>query len=135
MNLHESDFVGSLIENINFTHSDLSKSSFSNTTLKGVIFTGSNLDFVNWENATINGATALSEKHFAAVNLQNFGYRNENLAFKPLNRLRLRNINFNGANLEGTDFSESIMDDCNFTSARLSPLGAIQFGHRIPVVH
>jgi len=88
-----SNFCGSIIETVNFQHSDLSYSIFTDVAGQSA----------NFQNAQ------LAYTDFTRANLENANFQNANLVGADFENCNLSGANFRGANLSQTRFPGAIL--------------------------
>lgn len=96
--LVNADFSGKVLTDDSFTKANLRSANLSNTDLQGVSFFGANLEGANLEGANLAAATLDSAR------LVNANLKNANLA-----GAFAFNTKFNGANIEGADFTDVLL--------------------------
>lgn len=92
------DFSGQDLTDSTFTKANLREANLSNTQLQGVSFFGANLESVNLEGADLRNAT-LDSARFVNANLKNANLEGA-FAF---------NTKFNGATIDGADFTDVLL--------------------------
>lgn len=92
------DFSGKDLMDSTFTKANLREANLSNTKLQGVSFFGANLESANLEGADLRSAT-LDSARFVNANLKNAILEGA-FAF---------NTKFNGATIDGADFTDVLL--------------------------
>jgi uncharacterized protein YjbI with pentapeptide repeats len=96
--LVNADFSGRDLTDSTFTKANLREADLSHTNLQGVSFFGANLEAVNLEGANLRNAT-LDSARFVKANLKNAILEGA-FAF---------NTKFNGATIDGADFTDVLL--------------------------
>jgi uncharacterized protein YjbI with pentapeptide repeats len=97
-NLMGEDFSGKDLTDSSFDHSNLKNANFSNSNLQGVHLFSSNLDGANFENANLRSAD-LESSRLTKANFKN----------AVLEDSFLMNTKFDGADIEGADFTNAML--------------------------
>jgi uncharacterized protein YjbI with pentapeptide repeats len=92
------DFSGKVLTDSSFTKANLKNSNFSSADLRGVSFFGANLESTNLESANLTNAT-LDTARLSKANLKNAILEGA-FAF---------NTKFNGARIDGADFTDVLL--------------------------
>ena len=105
MVIRDAHMVDLELEGMSFSRSDLSGSDFSGSDLYGSI-----LDETNMSQCKMQGVdfrySYIDEVSFCGADLRNARFSRDEVG----GVLRLRAVDFTGANLEGADFSDAIYD-------------------------
>ncbi|MFO0901154.1 MAG: pentapeptide repeat-containing protein [Pirellulales bacterium] len=122
LDLHQSSFRGSWLDNARFSNANLSNGDFgpfSNSPAEfGATLTGANLSGANLTNANFAGST-LTNANLTGANLTNgyFGPRNSEPAEVGAT---LTGANLSGANLTNANFASSTLTNANLANANLT---------------
>jgi uncharacterized protein YjbI with pentapeptide repeats len=95
-----SDFSKQVLTDASFTKANLRSSNFSQANLQGVSFFGANLESADLEGADLSGAT-----------LDQARMTDANLRYAVLEGAYAFNTLFQGATIEGADFTDVLMRD------------------------
>jgi uncharacterized protein YjbI with pentapeptide repeats len=98
--LVNADFSGKVLTDASFTKANMRSANLSGSNLQGVSFFGANLEGANLEGTNLRSAT-LDSARFVNANLKNAVLEGA-FAF---------NTKFNGADIEGADFTDVLLRD------------------------
>ena len=132
-------FDYAVMENVNFSESQLQGANFQWAKLKKIEFYRANMQKVNFkwaelqeadlQKADLQGANLqkaelqeakLQNTNFAQAKLQEVNLSKTDLRSMDFSGLELKRVNFSGADLQGANFSNADLEGANLTKANLS---------------
>jgi uncharacterized protein YjbI with pentapeptide repeats len=110
-NIHDYNFSKSIMQEVDFSYSNLSALNFKLSQLQKSVFVQ-----VKIKNSIFNEAS-LQSAVFDFIVAENVTFNNANLVEGSFNKAVLRNCGFNGADLSRCNFQDAKFENCDFSGA------------------